>query len=569
ILLSVHFARRQALENGFTQLHGYASDVLRRSEGAGDQSVAAFHRLHQAGLPPCSAAEIDLMRQIELTSSYMQAVGRTENGQLVCSSLGAGQPMSLGPESYVLKSGLAIRVNVRLPVTGGHSVIVLEQGGFATIIDPTLPLDTMTVSPDMALGNFSPGTGTLIARRGRIDPTWLKRWSGSGSDFIDQGMLVAVLRSKRSDVAAIAAAPVADLRAKTRSILLSFVPIGLLCGLMLAGAVLYLARIRLSMPADLRAAARRNEFFVEYQPVVDFSSRKWVGAEALVRWRRGGETVRPDLFIPIAEESGIISLITECVLEQVAADLPVVLGADPAFHVAVNLSAADLQSPSTPEALRRLLAVSGSPPANLMVEATERGFLHGAAVREIVDEIRALGISIAIDDFGTGYSSLSRLETLNLSYLKIDKSFVETIGTSGATSQVVLHIIEMARSLGLEMIAEGVETEEQARFLAERGVRFGQGWLFGKPMKLEVLLDHLAGEEPRTQAAQTEPRRASCRSRNMGRLIWSPGSPEPAEFRSAGQELSAGTAVRWGRRTGQFPPESSASALDGNPSEFE
>lgn len=492
IVLAVHFARQQAVGNEFTLLRGYASDVLRRSELTGDQSAMAVHRLQQAALAPCSAAEVDLMRQIAVTSSYIQAVGRTRDGELICSSLGTEVPIALGPPSYVSRTGAVIRTDVRLPITGGHAVIVLEKDGFAAILDPTLTLDTIT-DTDVALGSFSPSARTVITGRGRIDAQWMETGGGPQSDFVDGGILVAVLRSPRYDVAAVAAAPVTGLRRKVRHVLLLFVPMGLLCGLALAGAVLYLARLRLSMPSELRAAADRDEFLVEYQPVVDLRTRQWIGAEALVRWCRGREVVRPDLFIPIAEETGVITLITECVLAHVAKDFPAMLRENAEFHVAINLSATDLQAPSTLDAVKKLLAASGAPPGNVMVEATERGFLQGAAAEMMVDRLRGLGIEVAIDDFGTGYSSLSRVETLNVSCLKIDKSFVETIGTDGATSQVVMHIIEMAHALNLEMIAEGVETEEQARFLAERGVRMGQGWLFGRPMRLEALLGHLRG----------------------------------------------------------------------------
>jgi sensor c-di-GMP phosphodiesterase-like protein len=495
VLLSVHLARKQGIESEFARLRGYASDVLRRSERTGDETQVAIQRLANAKLPPCSAAEIDLMRQIAVTSSYLQAVGRIENGRLMCSSLGTIQPIALGPVSYYSSQGSAFRIGVRLPLTGGQPVIVVEWHGFASIIDPTLSIDTMTDSPDVAVANFSPSAHQVITERGRIDPRWLHMGSGPESNLIDRGILVTVVRSGRYDVAAVATAPLTGIHQKVREVLFLFVPIGLLCGLALAGAVVYLARIRFSMPVELRAAARRNEFFVEYQPLVDLRSRTWVGAEALVRWRRHGETIRPDHFIADAEETGVITLITERVLAHVGADLPAILDRHPEFHVGVNLAAADLQSEATLERLKELLAASGAPAGSLMVEATERGFLQGEKAREIVSDIRSLGVEVAIDDFGTGYSSLSRLETLNLSYLKIDKLFVETIGTDGATSQVVVHIIEMAHSLNLAMIAEGVETEEQARFLAERGVRFGQGWLFGKPMRLEAFLSRRTRDE--------------------------------------------------------------------------
>jgi sensor c-di-GMP phosphodiesterase-like protein len=284
---------------------------------------------------------------------------------------------------------------------------------------------------------------------------------------------------------------------RERQIALILVPFGLVCGALLAWANVYVSRKRLSLAGILRAGVRRREFYVEYQPVVELATGRWVGAEALVRWRRGKRIMRPDMFIPIAEETGLITGITECVFEVVSRDLPQILAVDSEFSVAINLSAADLGSEKTLRLVNRTLKESGAKPDNLEVEATERGFLQGAEARAVITAIRERGVAVAIDDFGTGYSSLSRLQELPLDVLKIDKSFVDAVGTDGVTSQVVLHIIEMAQSLKLDLVAEGVETEDQAAFLRENGVTYAQGWLFGKPMAVTSLCTALAARAAR------------------------------------------------------------------------
>ncbi len=258
-------------------------------------------------------------------------------------------------------------------------------------------------------------------------------------------------------------------------------------GALLGWLAALLIRHEQSLHKALRLALRRGELEVDYQPLVDLQTRRCVGAEALVRWRRAdGQRVRPDLFIPQAEDSGQICAITQRVIELVLAEVGELLRTHPQLYVSVNLAAADIAGAAFVEPARRLLREAGVAPEQLVWEVTERGLVDVELATRLLGQLRTDGHRIAIDDFGTGYSSLSYLQQLPVDVLKIDKSFVDALGTEAASSPVAPHVIEMARDLGLKVIAEGVEHERQAGLLAELGAQIGQGWLFAKPLDAQA-----------------------------------------------------------------------------------
>ncbi|MDX1443373.1 MAG: EAL domain-containing protein [Gammaproteobacteria bacterium] len=242
-------------------------------------------------------------------------------------------------------------------------------------------------------------------------------------------------------------------------------------------------RRQLSLGAELREAIAEGKLRVLYQPVINLANGNCVGAEALVRWRReGGTLVSPDIFIPVAEKAGLISDITRVVLRSILRDLGKLLQEEPNLQVNLNLAREDLEQEDLIEIFGEELANAQVPPRSIKLEITERALINSDAARRQIRELRGRGHAVAIDDFGTGYSSLAYLETFEIDTLKIDKSFVDAIEKEAVTSNVIGHVIEMAHSLELDTVAEGIEQEHQVEWLREQGVTHGQGFLYSKPL---------------------------------------------------------------------------------------
>ncbi|TDV45317.1 sensor c-di-GMP phosphodiesterase-like protein [Pseudomonas helmanticensis] len=257
------------------------------------------------------------------------------------------------------------------------------------------------------------------------------------------------------------------------------IPVCLLLGAFVGFFVFLLVRQRQSLDAELHGAIRRGELQVLYQPIFDLDSRNCVGAEALLRWRRpDGTLTSPDLFIPMAENTGQIRQMTDFVLQRLLEQLGQLLRANPQLYISVNLAACDVMVPRIGLVMARLLTLHRVAARQIAFEVTERGLIDVVVARENLQALRDVGHQVLIDDFGTGYCSLAYLQTLPVDCLKIDKAFIDALGHDAASSGVAPHIIHMAQALDLKVIAEGIELESQAQLLRSEGVKFGQGWLF-------------------------------------------------------------------------------------------
>jgi sensor c-di-GMP phosphodiesterase-like protein len=251
---------------------------------------------------------------------------------------------------------------------------------------------------------------------------------------------------------------------------------------------------RLSLQGELESSLQKNEFEINYLPVIDLKTGACTGAEALISWvQPGGKRVRPDLFIPLAEDTGLIEPMTEWLMKQIRIEMEGLLSSNRSFHIAINLSPCHFESERILNTSSRAFGSSAIMPEQIIYEITERGLIRedNGVARSVMKKLRERHSSIALDDFGTGYSSLSYISSFPLDYLKIDKLFVDAIGTDSPMAGLVESIIDMAKRLELRTIAEGVETRAQKEYLREKGVDYVQGWYYSKALTAAGLINYL------------------------------------------------------------------------------
>ncbi|MGY4800306.1 two-component system response regulator [Teichococcus aerofrigidensis] len=258
------------------------------------------------------------------------------------------------------------------------------------------------------------------------------------------------------------------------------------------------AREAMRVERDLRLGLERDEFVLHYQPQISLRTHRIVGAEALLRWRRGGGAlVSPGVFLPVAEETGLIGPINEWVLREACRQAAAWARAGRPLRIGVNLSPIQFRRQDVGQIVRRALAETGLDPALLELELTE-GILMEQAVESAVmlQELRQLGVCVSVDDFGTGYSSLNYVKSFPVDRLKIDQSFVRGMVSDPNDAAIVRTIVALGHSLRLSVVAEGVETAEQLARLSQENCDEVQGYYFSPPIPAEALSRLLAEHDP-------------------------------------------------------------------------
>jgi sensor c-di-GMP phosphodiesterase-like protein len=484
----IYFSWILARSEELDKMHLFAHQAIVRAHLAIQESTNVLitaSKLHE--YPPCSEGHIEEMRHFTLNTRSIEEMGYFENNLLKCTSWGLTtiKIVQLKPD-FIDAKGIGFTVRMQpLVVSKSKPMTALEYKSYNVLINPDRFADVI-VDPHVQIA-IATDSGHLLSTLNSPNLDLLNKIIFHPINGVDKNDLIA--SENELGLIGIVIEPREFVLKKLYKQLMLLLPVGALISAGMIVLIIWVSRRRLSLLGELTVAVENHEFIVYYQPIVELTSGICKGAEALVRWRRlDGSFVIPDFFIPIAEESGLIKPITDQVISLVISDLKNLLLVNRNLHIAINLCADDIKTGRIIPILQAKLKNTSIQYQQIWLEATERGFMDIEAARATITRARELGFSVAIDDFGTGYSSLSYLQGFPLDALKIDKSFVDTIGTDSATSSVTPHIINMAKTFDLKIIAEGVETKAQADYLMEHKVEYGQGWLFGKPMPADKFI---------------------------------------------------------------------------------
>ena len=476
---------RSAVDEAQSTLTDYSLELLRRAESSIEEVGSVIEALNEFNGESCTDGHIGLMRHLTARTPAIYELYYIEDDTIRCTPWSRTyEALSTTTVDFVTESGVEVShyidgIDGDADTDDDHPMMVLRAGQYAAVINPSRFVDVIgTKSVTLVLATTG---GEALSVRGNMDSAPMEALNRRPASGVEGGYIYAT--AAKSAWIALAAQPLSAIHAEVRHEQLQLLPWGAFIALFVIGLAIWVLRRRLSPEVEMLAAIKSGELFVQYQPLMDMRTGACTGAEALVRWRRrDGTVIPPDVFIPFAEAHGVISAITDAVILTVVREMKRFLRQRRDIHIAINLGARDIEGGRVLAVLEKALKKSGIQNEQIWLEVTERAFLDAEVAKAGLEDARARHHTIAIDDFGTGYSSLAHLQNLPLDVLKIDKAFVDTIGSEAVTSVVTPHIIALAKTLNLRIVAEGINTDEQAAYLREAGVDYGQGYLYGKPM---------------------------------------------------------------------------------------
>ncbi len=490
---------RQAQEEVATS----AKRAIALAEARVTHVVHALDALAQQGTSACRNGDFEAMRHAVFKTTPIKEIDILgPGGQTLCDHLGlpVGERRVLSSDRLAGSDGYFLDV-VRLG--DGRRMVRLRRkaaagGNALAALVPTslfLPQVSTRGGPFHAYASIATRAGTPIGQVGHIPK------AGTA------GMFGATAASSKFGFQAEVVAPRGPIPAD-KADMRWFALIASAGVIVLVGIVVWLiGRRDPGNPVDeIERALAAGEFVPYYQPVVDIRSGQLRGAEVLVRWKKAdGTLVLPGAFIPLAELSGLIREMTRDLMRRVCVEAGEVLGRRPAMKISFNFAGKLFSDESIVEDVRKIFSSSPIKLSQVVLEVTERDPIENfTEARQVIAALQGLGVRIAIDDVGTGHSGLSYMLKLGVDMIKIDKMFVDAIGTDRNSTTIVETLIDLAHNMRMDVVAEGVENFEQVTHLRELGVRSAQGYVFAPPLPGSAFLQLVAAIDP-VPAASSQP----------------------------------------------------------------
>jgi sensor c-di-GMP phosphodiesterase-like protein len=479
---------------GQEEVDSSARRAVALAESRVAQTIAVLDNLAARGVDSCEPGNVEAMRRAVFETIPVKEIAVIgPGGQTLCSDLDLppGRRNVISSEPLVGANGYSLDliridnnqslVRLRRPVGGGLNEI-------AALVPATqfLPLVSTQGGPFSAYAQIATASGALIGNVG-------ERADAANRTFM------AVTRSDKFGFTT-------EISMSRERLIAGHADLWWL-GLFAAGVVIVILAIfsmviprrRSGNPADeLESALQAGELVPYYQPIVDIRSGELRGAEVLVRWRKAdGTLVYPGSFIPLAESSGLIRAMTRDLMRRVCVEAGQALGLRPAMKISFNFAGQLFSDDSIVKDVRNIFSRSPIKLSQVVLEVTERDPIENfTATRQTIAALQGLGVRIAIDDVGTGHSGLSYMLKLGVDIIKIDKMFVDAIGTDRNSTTIVETLVDLAHNMRMDIVAEGVENFEQVMHLRKLGVRSAQGYVFSPPLPGKSFLQLLDAADP-------------------------------------------------------------------------
>jgi len=486
-------------QQGGEEVESVAKRALSMADGRLVRVVASLDGLAERGVSSCRPAHLEALRQANFATTPAKEISVVDaTGQTLCSDLGIPLGVRKVVSSHPLAAGFLIEVvhlsERRDPVVRIRRLGPETSNGLAALMpaDLFVPQVSTQGGPLTSYAVLATREGVPIAESGVAVPAG-DNTSFSASAPSERFNLVASVILPRERVMAVHS----DLH-RFGTVITSII------ALMILGLALIVpARRRGDPVAEIERAVRAGEFVPYFQPVVDITTGKLYGAEVLMRWQKpDGSLLLPGAFIPILESSGLILEATRALMRRARDNLAAAYGSRPALRLSFNLAAAHFENEQIVGDVRDLFGNSPIRFNQVILELTERQPIQNLTeTRRIVAALQGLGVIIAIDDVGTGHSGLSYMLKLGVDLIKIDKLFVDAIGTDGNSATIIGTLIDLAHNMRMDIIAEGVESFEQVVLLRDLGIRAAQGYVFAPPLPASSFLQLVEAIDPLPQAA--------------------------------------------------------------------